>query len=183
MELCWPDATMLASYVDAIERGWSPHTEVADEGRRELQSIRVDPAAFVRQLVDLDASGPDIPMPDGTFARRLPGYRKWMWDGAFCGSIGFRWQPGTAALPSYVLGHIGYSVVPWKCRQGYATEALRLVLVDAAERGLPYVELTTDPDNIGSQRVIEANSGVIVERFVRDAAYGATDALRYRIHL
>ncbi len=183
MELRWPDETMLASYVDAIERGWSPHTMVAEEGLRELAFIRLDPAAFVRQLVDLDASGPDIPMPDGSFARRLPGYRKWMWDGEFCGSIGFRWQPGTAELPSYVLGHIGYSVVPWKRRQGCATEALRLVLVDGAERGLPHVELTTDPDNIGSQRVIEANGGVIVERFRRDDAYGATDALRYRIHL
>jgi predicted acetyltransferase len=183
MELKWPDETMLVSYVDAIERGWSPHTMVVDEGLRELASIRVDPPAFIRQLVDLDASGPDIPMPDGSFAPRLPGYRKWMWDGAFCGSIGFRWQPGTAALPSYVLGHIGYSVVPWKRRQGCATEALRLVLVDTCERGLPYIELTTDPDNIGSQRVIEANGGVVVERFRRDAAYGATDALRYRIHL
>ena len=28
-----------------------------------------------------------------------PGYVRWMWDGEFCGSTGFRWQRGTEALP------------------------------------------------------------------------------------
>ena len=59
-----------------------------------------------------------------------------MWDGEFCGSIGFRWQPGTSALPPYCLGHIGYSVVPWKQRRGYATKALALLLPDARKEGL-----------------------------------------------
>jgi len=71
-----------------------------------------------------------------------------MWDGEFCGSIGFRWQPGTTALPPYCLGHIGYSAVPWKRGNGYATTALRLLLSDARARGLAFVELTTDADNI-----------------------------------
>ena len=26
-------------------------------------------------------------MPDGSFVPRLPGYRRWLWDGKFCGSI------------------------------------------------------------------------------------------------
>src|SRR2546430_6881442 len=33
-------------------------------------------------------------LPDGSVVPRLPGYRKWIWDGEFCGVIGFRWQPG-----------------------------------------------------------------------------------------
>ena len=61
---------------------------------------------------------------DGTTVPRLPGYLKWMWDGEFCGVIGFRWQPGTEALPPTCLGHIGYAVVPWKRGRGYATAAL-----------------------------------------------------------
>ena len=57
-----------------------------------------------------------------------------MWDGEFCGSIGFRWQPGTSTLPPYVLGHIGYAVVPWKRGRGYATQALALLLPEARKR-------------------------------------------------
>ena len=106
-----------------------------------------------------------------------------MWDGEFCGSIGFRWQPGTAELPSHVLGHIGYSVAPWKRQRGYATEALRQILDDAAVEGLPFVVLTTDVDNVASQRVIEANGGVLVDRFTKDLAYGGSCGLRFRIAL
>src|SRR5262249_2101957 len=101
----------------------------------------------------------------------------------FCGSIGFRWQRGTTALPPHCLGHIGYSVVPWKRGRGYATRALRLLLPDAKAEGLEYVELTTDPDNVASQRVITANGGLLVERFTKPAQYGDAEGLRYRIDL
>jgi predicted acetyltransferase len=106
-----------------------------------------------------------------------------MWDGEFCGSIGFRWQHGTSSLPSYCLGHIGYSVVPWKRRRGYATQALALLLPEARREGLDHVELTTDPDNLASQKVITANGGVFIERFKADAAYGGKEELRFRIAL
>jgi predicted acetyltransferase len=106
-----------------------------------------------------------------------------MWDGGFCGSINLRWQDGTPELPPYCLGHIGYAVVPWKQRRGYATEALRQVLPLAREVGLPYVEITTNPDNVASQRVIEANGGVLVERFAQPATSGGGAGLRYRVAL
>jgi predicted acetyltransferase len=107
----------------------------------------------------------------------------WMWDGDFCGSIGFRWQFGTSELPPYCLGHIGYSVVPWKRGRGYATRALRLLLPLAKAEGLAYVELTTDADNVASRRVIEANGGTVVEHFVKPAEYGGAESLRFRIEL
>ena len=44
------------------------------------------------------------------------------------GSIGFRWQVGTEALPPHCLGHVGYAVVPWKQRRGYATEGASALL-------------------------------------------------------
>jgi predicted acetyltransferase len=106
-----------------------------------------------------------------------------MWDGEFCGSIGFRWQPGTNELPSYVLGHIGFSVVPWKQRRGYATRALAELLPEVRKEGLTYVELTTDETNIASQRVIIANGGRLVEKFFKAAHYGGAPSLRFRINL
>ena len=104
-----------------------------------------------------------------------------MWDGEFSGSIGFRWQQGTEALPPTCLGHIGYSVVPWKRGRGYARRALAELLQDVESRGLRYVDITTAPDNFPSQRVIEANGGVLVEEFVTPAALGGVRELRYRI--
>jgi len=125
----------------------------------------------------------DITLPDGSKVPRLPGYSRWMWDGEFCGSIGFRWQPGTTELPPHCLGHVGYSVVPWKRGRGYATRALQLLLPQAGEEGLAYIELTTDSDNIASRRVIEANGGKLIERFRKPAAYGGAESLRFRIFL
>lgn len=183
MELIWPSVDTLVSYSAALRKGWSPDTMRPEASAEQLAAIDRDPVAFVESLVDREASGPPIPLPDGTFGRRLPGYHKWMWDGAFCGSIGFRWQPGTTDLPRHVLGHIGYSVVPWKRRRGYATTALRLILPDAIAEGLGFVELTTDPDNIGSQRAIEANGGVLLDGYEPDPVYGTECKLRYRISL
>jgi predicted acetyltransferase len=183
MTLVWPSRDRLPAYVAALKRGWSPDNmrgEVA--ARDELRRIADDPAGFVASLVDRAGGGPRVTLPDGTTVPRLPGFQQWIWDGDFCGRIGLRWQPGTEALPPYCLGHIGYSVVPWKQRRGYATAALRHLLPEAWNEGLRYVEITTRPDNLASQRVILANGGVLVEEFVTPRSLGSEVHLRYRIH-
>jgi predicted acetyltransferase len=86
-------------------------------------------------------------------------------------------------LPAYVLGHIGYAVVPWKRGRGHATRALALMLEEARLERLAWVELTTDPDNLPSQKVITGNGGVLLERFTKGEAYGGGEALRWRIVL
>jgi predicted acetyltransferase len=183
MELVWPDKQYLDSYADALERGWSPDNTRAEAGREELVHIRQDPMLFLEQQVDRAAAGPRVTLPDGSTVARLPGYRRWMWDGEFCGVIGFRWQPGTTDLPPHCLGHIGFAVVPWKRGRGYATRALALLLPDAAAEGLAHVELTTDVDNVASQAVIRANGGELVERFHKAAVYGGAASFRFRIVL
>lgn len=184
MRLVRPGPEHLASYVAALERGWSADNERGVEAaREELSRIQADAAAFLASMEDREAKGPPITLPDGSAAKRLPGFRRWLWDGEFCGLINLRWQPGTHALPPHCLGHIGYAVVPWKQRRGYATAALRQFLPSAKEEGLSYVEITTDPQNLASQRVIEANGGVLHERFVKPPQFGSTPGLRYRIAL
>jgi predicted acetyltransferase len=184
MNLVWPSREYLPSYVEALKRGWSPDsmrgTVAADE---ELERIAADPDEFLASLVDKEAAGRPITLPDGTKAPRLPGYRRWLWDGEFCGSIGLRWQPGTEALPPHCLGHIGYGVVPWKQRRGYATQALREILTDAGAVGLQFVEITTDPDNVASRRVVEANGGVLVEEFVTVPSLGGERKVRYKVQI
>jgi len=185
LTLVWPSAEYLPSYTAALERGWSPDNVrgkvAADE---QLEKIAHDADAFVRSLVDREAKGKPITLPDGSKTPRLPGYQRWMWEGEFCGSIGLRWQPGTEALPPTCLGHIGYSVVPWKRGRGYATQALRLLVAEArAASGLRYVEITTDVDNLASQRVIAKNGGVFVEQFTKPAQHGGLTGMRFRIDL
>jgi predicted acetyltransferase len=184
MRLVWPSAECLPSYVAALQRGWSPDNvrgRVAAE--EHLAKITTGSEAFLSGLVDREAKGGPIILADGSTVARLPGFARWMWDGEFCGAIGFRWQPGTEALPPHCLGHIGYGVVPWKQGHGYATAALAQTLPAARAEGLRYVEITTDPDNIASQRVIEANGGQLVERFIKPLQHGGSPGLRYRIAL
>ena len=183
MDLVWPAAQYLPGYVHALRQGWSPDNLRPQAALDELARIAEDPDRFLSEQVDREAKGPSITLPDGSTVPRLPGYSRWMWDGEFCGSIGFRWQPGTTALPPYCLGHVGFSVVPWKRRRGYATRALQLLLPQAGEEGLAYIDLTTNSDNIASRRVIEANGGKLVERFHKPAGYGGAESLRFRISL
>jgi predicted acetyltransferase len=155
----------------------------ADIHIEELERIQRDAKRFIALQDDREAKGDPIRLHDGSLVPRLPGFRRWMWDGDLVGVIGLRWQPGTPELPPWCLGHIGYSVVPWKRRHGYATEALRLLLPEARQEGLPYVEITTGVGNIASQKVITANGGVLVEKFTSGDRLGNEETLRYRIDL
>ena len=186
LELVVPGERYLASYLDALRRGWSPdNIGGAEAAVEEVAEIEQGPARFIAQRADdREAKGGPVEMPDGSTVQRLPGFNRWLWDGELCGSIGFRWQPGTAELPPHVLGHIGYSVVPWKRGRGYATKALALMLNEARVEGLPSVQLTTDSDNLASRRAILANGGKLIEEFRKPAQYGsARGCLRYRIML
>lgn len=179
-----PTADMLPAYVEALRRGWSPDN-VRDEAaaREQLAKIDVDPEGFLALMDDPEARGGPVILPDGSTVPRLPGIVRWMWDGDFCGSIGFRWVDGSAELPAHVMGHIGYAVVPWKRGLGYASRALRLVLDEARARGLPHVQVTTEPANLASQKVILANGGALVGPFTQPESYGGRPGLRYRIDL
>lgn len=183
MILVTPAPEHLASYKDALRRGYFPSTTRPALRDEHLAALRDDPGSFLAGQDDPDGKGPPVTLPDGTRAPRIPGIVRWLWDGAFAGGISLRWQPGTPALPPHVHGHVGYSVVPWRRRRGYATRALALILPEAARRGLPHVEITTDPGNIASRRVIEANGGVLLGRFAKGPEYGGGEGLLYRIVL
>lgn len=183
-ELMTPTLALLPDYVDALRRDWTPdHLLGRVATDEQLAAIERDAAGFVERQTNLEALGDPVTLPDGSQVVRIPGRQFWIWDEGFCGRLGIRWQPGTAALPPHVLGHVGYSVVPWKRAQGHATLAVRQVLPYARAQGLPYVEITTDPDNLASQKVITANGGVLIEAFTKPAAYGNAPGLRYRITL
>lgn len=185
VELRTPTLELLPHYVDALRRGWTPDHIIGRAAIEEqLRAIELDGAGFVARQTNLRPQDDAVTLPDGSRVVRIPGRQYWLFlEREFCGRLGIRWQPGTPALPPHVLGHVGYTVVEWKRRQGIATLAVRQVLPYARAQGLPYIEITTDPDNLASKKVITANGGRLIESFTRPAAYGSTPALRYRIPL
>lgn len=95
-----PSLEHLPAFAAALERGWSPDNVRKDAAAQEqLVKIAGDAVGFVASLDDPHAKGDPIQLPDGSLVPRLPGYHRWVWDGEFCGSIGFRWQSGTSDLP------------------------------------------------------------------------------------
>jgi hypothetical protein len=91
MELLQGTRDHLASYGAALRAGWSAdNVRGAASAQEELLRIEADPDAFLASLYDPQARGPLVTLPDGSKVSRIPGYRKWMWDGEFCGSIGLR---------------------------------------------------------------------------------------------
>jgi len=183
MHLVKPSLEYLDAYRAALETGWSPRTTRPEAATEEVHAISQDPDGFVASLEDPEAWGADIRQSDGSFLKRLPSFRRWIWAGGFCGSIELRWQHGTNALPPTCLGHIGYAVVPWRRREGLATFALGALLPEARDVGLTKVELTADPENIASVRVIEKNGGQLVTRRDKLPAHGDGQEVLFRIEL
>ncbi|KAF5884573.1 MULTISPECIES: GNAT family N-acetyltransferase [Rhizobium] len=156
-----PDLENLSGFEAALAAGWSLDPRRAGDEtyvHGELQRLRQDRSRFLDDLI-----------PDG---RRRAGSRPpplttrlfWIWDGEFCGSISLRFQAGTEELPPEVSGHVGYSVVPWKQRNGHATAALSLLMAVASKEGLNRVVVLCNEDNDASRRVIERNGGELFMR-------------------
>jgi predicted acetyltransferase len=61
-------------------------------------------------------------------------------------------------------GHIGYNIRPSMRGKGYGTLQLKLGLPHAWALGIERALITCDDDNIGSQKIIEANGGVLQDK-------------------
>jgi RimJ/RimL family protein N-acetyltransferase len=86
---------------------------------------------------------------------------------AFAGDLGFYYDN-----PTLQQGMVGYSLMPTYRGRGYASRAVRLVSAWAFEQvGLVRLTAGTAPDNLASQRVLEA-AGFTREAYQRDLLPG-----------
>lgn len=91
---------------------------------------------------------------------RIPQTTYWLYaDGLPCGIIRVR-----KGMNEFLLkrgGHIGYYIKKDYRRQGYGKKILSLCLDLLREDGVKKVLITCNADNIGSQKIIEDNRGVL----------------------
>lgn len=118
--------------------GWEPGDGESDD-------------AFVARLVGAaDIAGPDV-VAQTIF---------WAVEGnVVVGRIALRHRL-TAALEEFG-GHVGYEVRPSHRRRGVGREMLRLLLQTEKAREIGHLLLTCAPDNVGSNKTIVANGGVL----------------------
>ncbi len=80
-----------------------------------------------------------------------------MVDDSIVGEIHLRYMSNDFILN--FAGHVGYGIAPWERRKGYATRALKKLMIIAKDMKLERLLLTTDEDNVASQKVIVSCGG------------------------
>jgi len=154
-----PEEALLPSYAAALAEGLVP-----DSGGLPPEEGL---PAHLRSLNDPEIS---VRLPDGGFARKVPGTHFWLVVGdMFIGTVNCRY-----ALSPYLRrrgGHVGYAVRPGLRGRGFATRGLDLALAHMRGRGFERVLLTCRPDNTPSRRAIERAGGVLEDE-AQDAASG-----------
>lgn len=63
-------------------------------------------------------------------------------------------------------GHFGDGIRPSERRKGYATEMIRLALIECKKLGIDKVLMTCDKENIASAKSIIKNGGILENEFV-----------------
>jgi predicted acetyltransferase len=145
-----------------------------DSWREGFEKALADFPAYVRKFADY-REGRNLPegwVQDST---------QWLIDGD--GTI-LGWVSIRHRLTERLMhrgGHIGYYIRPSARRRGHGTLICRLALEKAREIGIRRVLITCAKDNIGSNRIIRKNGGVL-ENEVWDEADKET-VCRYWIDL
>ncbi|MDX2074838.1 MAG: GNAT family N-acetyltransferase [bacterium] len=167
--LITPDIAYKDSYIAAMR-------EFKAEGLLHYVDLDIDQMErdfddYVRGLLDREHT-----VPSGWVTETV----MWLVDEkGFIGRISFRHYL-TDSLRRFG-GHIGYEVRPTRRKEGHGKAMLRDMLPIARARGLEKVMLTCDQTNIGSQKIIQGNGGVLEDVIQLD--FRPTPTMRWWISL
>ncbi len=169
MELIRPAERYVASYTEAIAED---DLYRKDNGNRHFH----DPETVVERSANYECG---IGIPEGY----IPATTFWLIDNdRFIGEISIR-HGLTPGLQKYG-GHIGYEIRYSETHKGYGTKMLAMVLPYCKnELHLEKVMITCDDDNIGSQKIIEKNGGILQDKVINQLDRGTVLTRRYWIDL
>jgi predicted acetyltransferase len=107
----------------------------------------------------------DLEYEQGIVAKEcLPALSYWFFDDQNNIIGTSRLRPKLNERFSNIGGHIGYDVRPSFRNKGYGTQILQITLEKALSIGLKSVLITCDSDNIASQKIIEKNGGILLNK-------------------
>jgi predicted acetyltransferase len=155
MELIKPNIDYKNSFLQAVQEFQSidPEDRNEDYTALNIEQLSNNFSEYVSTVIS-QSEGKNLPegyVPQSNF---------WLVDkNEFIGRVSIR-----HSLTDHLLkegGHIGYDIRPSKRRLGYGKKILELSLLKAKELGIQKVLVTCDETNIGSKKIIEANSGIL----------------------
>ena len=138
--------------------------EMIDEWRRDQEENRTNHspyAIFKNDYHDFDHYLEDLEHKTETDGR-VPDSVFFLLDAdrdRLLGAVNIRHYLNEALLRDG--GHIGDGIRPSERRKGYATEMIRLALIECRRLGIKRVLMVCDKDNIGSAKSIVRNGGVL----------------------
>lgn len=152
---------------------WKSDQEINQTNRSPWAIFKNDYHDFDNYLVNLEVSEPkDGLVPDSVF------FLLDMERNVLLGAVNIR-----HCLNEYLLqygGHIGDGIRPSERGKGYATEMVRLALMECKKLGIDKVLMVCDKANAASARTIIKNGGILENEFVDED--GEINQ-RYWIHL
>ena len=128
------------------------HTIEGDNGFDEAETYE----DWLVHLERVEAGNHEYLLPSSTYFAML--------DGKIVGVVDVRHKLNDFLLKAG--GHIGYSVHPLERRKGYATKILSLALEKCSNLGIDNALVTCNKENVGSQKTILNNAGVLENEYV-----------------
>lgn len=149
MKLTLPSVKYKHSYLQAVEEG------KGEAGVTVLRKPRKD-ESFEKFVTDIRNEAKGLNLPENW----VPATEFWLIDhNEFIGRVSIRHILNDNLLK--IGGHIGYYIRISKRNQGYGKIILQLALQKAKKLRISKVLMTCDEGNIGSQKIIEANGGIL----------------------